>query len=435
MEMKHIPVVMATDNNYIPLVVSLTSMIENAGKNTFYDIYVLIDDSFIQESEFAVRECLSTYGTQCAMSFINVGCIFDNALISIPHITRPTYFRLAIPDLLNEDKCLYLDTDTIIMSDLQDLFSISLDNCYIAGVRHPGVEIFNWEDTIRKNAKIPSAAQYINAGVLVMNLKKMRLDGMVRRFLELICQNMPSQDQDIINRACYGKIALIPFKYNVITKLADASIEDYNGCYSEMELKEAWNNPCIIHYADRDKPWNSGVCVFIESWWRFCRKSPLFDCVVHEFFREFIADVIYHLPGDSMFTKKIPKLFDIAFERKYVIYGAGKRSRETIIFLKQWNIIPEYIIVSDAKENPSKIEDIEIKSIADVCHSLYDKSIVIAVRENLHREIIRNLQKYDYLELFPVSDDFPECIKGRNCLAGIKIEREYRLDEKCNVYL
>lgn len=158
----------------------------------------------------------------------------------------------------------------------------------------------------------------------------------------------------------------------------------------------------------------------MEYWWRFCRKSPLYDCVIHAFFREFITDAIYHSPEDSIFTKKVPKLFDIAFERKYVIYGAGKRSIEIISFMKQRNIIPEYIMVADTKENPSEIDGIKVKDIADVCRALYDKSIVIAVRENLHKEIIKNLQKYDYLELFPVSDDFPICIEDNNCFAGIK---------------
>lgn len=406
MIMVHIPVVMATDNRYIPLVVSIISMMESAGKDTFYDIYILIDDSFTEESELTVKRNLSVFEKKCTLSFKNVGNIFDHAFISMPHITRPTYYRLMIPDLLSEDKCIYLDTDTIILSDLQELFGTSLDDRYIAGVWHPGVILYKWEESICKNAKIPSADQYINAGVLVMNLKELRKDRMVGRFLELMQQNMPSQDQDIINHACYGKIAFLPFKYNVMTKLADICIEDYKGCYAESELKEAWNRPCIIHYADPNKPWNSGKCVFMDYWWNFFRKSPLYDNVMNEFWDEFIQNIIYCSQNSLLFTKRIPKIFDLTFKRRYVIYGAGKRAREVVSFMKQLKIIPEFIMVSDSNENPIDIEEIEVKEIQDVCQILYDKSIVIGVRESLQKEIIKNLQHYDYFELLPISDEF-----------------------------
>lgn len=404
--MFHIPIVMATDNNYVPLVVSLTSLVENADEDTFYDIYILVDSSFTQKSMEMIRKFLKIYMEHCFLTFKHVGDSFNNTATSITHITRPTYFRLIVPELLNIDKCVYLDVDTIIMSDLQGLFSVSVDDYYVAGVWHPGAVLCEKEDIICKNANIPSAKQYINAGVLVMNLKRLRDDNAVKRFLELVPLKMPSQDQDIINHVCYGKILLIPFKYNVMTKLADISFEDYKDSYSEMELKEAWNMPCIIHYADRNKPWNSGSCIFMDQWWKFCRKSSIYKTISNDFFDDFINGVIYHSQRCSFFTKKIPELFDITFKRKYVIYGAGKRAEQVLTFLKSLGIIPLFVIVSNIERNPSRIVGIEVRDIVDAGPILYDKSIIIAVGEKLHKEIIKNLQKYDCLEIFPLSDNF-----------------------------
>lgn len=402
--MLHIPIVMATDDNYIPLVVALISLIENAAEDTFYDIYIITDNSFSKESAHAVKENLKEYAMHSSLIFKNVGNAFDHAFTNIPHITRPTYFRLLIPDLLKEDKCIYLDTDTIVMSDLQELFNISFDNCYIAGVWHPGIMMFDWEESIRKNAKIPSAEQYINAGVLVMNLGLMRKDKIVKQFLELVPQNMPSQDQDIINHVCYGKIVFLPFKYNVMTKLSDKCIGDYKGCCTEAELKEAWNEPCIIHFADRYKPWNSGSCVFMDYWWNYYRRSKLYECNLADFFDKFVMSIIYGLHRDLIFTKKLPMLFDISYKRRYVIYGAGKRAREVISFLREKKLSPEFIVVSDIVENPIDIDGMEVKSIEEVGQMLFDKSILIAVRESLHMEIINSLKGYHYRELLPVSD-------------------------------
>ncbi len=404
--MVHIAIAFATDERYIPLVVSITSMMENRDVDTFYDIYILIDDSFGKELELSIKKCLDTYRNWCSLTFKNVGHGFQGIPATASHITRPTYYRLILPELLHEDKCIYLDTDTIILSDLRSLFEISLKDAYIAGIWHPGVVLNDWREMICRNAQIASADQYINAGVLVMNLKKMRTDKVTAQFMELIPRNMPTQDQDIINNVCYGKIAFIPLKYNVLTKYSDRNIEDYQGCYSEAELKEAWNAPAIVHYADLEKPWNSGRCVYMDTWWRFFRKTPLYEEQVKDFIDEFIINIIYRTSGYSIVTKKIPCIFDMAFQRKYVIFGAGKRARDVIFYWKQIGIIPEYIIVSDFKGNPSEIDGIKVKCISDQQLKLSDKSIVIAVMEDTQKEIIKNLQKYDYFELFPISDSF-----------------------------
>lgn len=403
--MDHIPIVFATDNNYIPLVVALESLMKNVGSNTFYDIYILIDDSFFRKSQEYIGACFDKYQGRFSLKFINIGNVFDNAQSRYAEITRPTFYRLALPDLLKEDKCIYLDTDTIIMFDMQELYNISLENCYVAGVKHPGFILSSGKYEYCKEICIPDMEQYINAGVLVMNLKKMRKDDVVSKFLELIPKNLLTQDQDIINLVCYGKISFLPLKYNVMTKCSDWRIKDYQNLYSEEELKEAWNRPCIIHYADIHKPWNSPNCVFIDYWWNMCRKSSIFKNFINDFFKDFFMNTIYSFKGE-IFVKKMPEIFDITFQRKYVIYGAGKRARAFILFLKQLGINPEFIIVSELDNNPSEVEGIEVKCINNVFNMLYDKTIIIATRTPLHNEIIKSLQRYDYLELLPVSDDW-----------------------------
>lgn len=401
--MEHIPVALATDNNCIPLVVAVASLLTSAGKDTFYDIYVLVDEKFLPESQSFVEECLNEYNIRFSLSFVNVGHTFDNAPRKYVHITRPTFYRLALPDLLCEEKCVYLDTDTIVRVDLQEYYHLLSDDCYVAGVRHPGYILSPNKDVICQNAQLPDIDQYINAGVMVMNLKQLRKDDMVSRFLSLIPCNMPTMDQDIINSACYGKMTFVPWKYNVMTQCAEWSIEDYKGLYTSEELREAWNEPCIIHYASPAKPWNAVSCVFMDYWWEVYRKNSVLQNIIHSLFRELPINAVYHALG-PMYTKRVPKIFDMAYKRKYVIYGAGKRAHTFLSFMKQNNIIPEFIVVSDMAENPLEIEGIAVKTLVEACEILYDKTIIIAVREGLHKIIIRNLHKYDYRELLPVSD-------------------------------
>ena len=410
--MIHIPVVMATDNNYIPLVVALTSLIKNVKKDTFYDIYILTDDTFLTTTETVVKSYLDRSKHQFTLSFVRVGKCFHDVSIKISHITYPTYFRLMIPELLKEDKCIYLDTDVIVMSDLTQLYQFSLEGYYIAGVRHPGYILSSRKKEICEETLIPDIEQYINAGVLCMNLKEMRKDGVVKKFLELIPRNMTSQDQDIINSVCYGKIAFLPFKYNVLTGLSDMDIDEYKGIYSEEELKEAWNEPKIVHYLGFTKPWNSTRSVFTDYWWNVCRTIQLFDNIVCDFCKEMLQGAIYHSYDGDMFTKKVPSIFNLNYKRKYVIYGAGKVAKELIAFMKQKGIIPEFILVSDSKNNPSEIDRIVVKSISESYDELYDKTILIGTREKFHRELIKNLQQYDYLEVLPLSDKWMNCVRS-----------------------
>ena len=63
---------------------------------------------------------------------------------------------------------------------------------------------------------------YVNTGVLLMNLKKIREDNMTQKFIKLSKRTYDFQAQDILNIACYGKILTLPPKYNVlVTKLKE----------------------------------------------------------------------------------------------------------------------------------------------------------------------------------------------------------------------
>ena len=131
---QHIPIVCATANDYEYTLVFLESMLKSADENTFYDIYILVDSEFTDTSNDFIANYFEEFKGQCEIIFLNVGTVFVNAYIGIKHIGTPTYFRLLIPDLLDLDKCIYLDTDIIVREDLGELYNTPLDDCYIAGV-------------------------------------------------------------------------------------------------------------------------------------------------------------------------------------------------------------------------------------------------------------------------------------------------------------
>ena len=108
--MNHIPVVYATANDYEYTVVSMTSAVSMAGNTTFYDFYIFVDDSFEEKNKLLIKECFKKYTKKCSIEFKNVGNVFENASLNTDFIGKSTYYRLLIPRLIEETKCIYLDS-------------------------------------------------------------------------------------------------------------------------------------------------------------------------------------------------------------------------------------------------------------------------------------------------------------------------------------
>lgn len=406
---QYIPIVCATANDYEYTIVFLESILKSADNNTFYDIYILVDSGFTDTSNDFIMDYFEEFKGQCKITFLNVGAIFDNAYIGIKYIRTPTYFRLLIPDLLDLDKCIYLDTDIIVREDLRELYNTSLDDCYIAGVKAPSYFVRRDLENYCKQAHIPDISQYVNAGVLLMNLKKMRSDNIVKKFLELLPLNMESQDQDIINSACYGYIKFLPFKFNVMTKYARWFLSDYKDFFSVEELLYGWNNPVIIHYADEIKPWKQINCVMGEYWWEVCRNSKMKDYFFKIKEEDFYRTALYYagnFSGESITNKAIYRLFSLLNKGKLAIYGAGKRASKLLAYMEEYGKKLEYFIVSDKTDNPDFIRGTPVIEISELKKENMDITLVIAIAEKYHFEVLGSLSGYRFKEIVPLNDNW-----------------------------
>ena len=271
-------VAFAADNNYkIPLMVSIISLVENAQPSTKYQVVVLVPDEFDKNATAAINKYLYDKGMPNA-KFINMKDKYQNIEMKVKHITSPTYYRLDLPNLLDCDLCLYLDVDIAVQKDLSEFFKINMDDYYIAGVK--AAFIFSTEQKNKKQCErvnIPSIESYINAGVVLMNLKKMREDNISERFIKALDYNFKLQDQDILNHVCFGHIKVLPPIYNSMTKYNNSNLESYDSSlhkclkytYQKSEWENACKNPIIIHYADKRKPWNTMSSDFADIWWKY----------------------------------------------------------------------------------------------------------------------------------------------------------------------
>ena len=171
--MNHIIVAYATLDDYEYMAISMVSVLRSANIDTYYDFIVLVDNTVKSKIVDELRNCLKEYGNY-SITFYNVGSVFDGIESSVDFIKNATFFRLVLPQLVLEDKCIYLDSDTIVCTDLLELYNSITDDYYVAGVKGPWYHTQAPEKEYCEMARLTDLRHYINAGVLVLNLNKLR---------------------------------------------------------------------------------------------------------------------------------------------------------------------------------------------------------------------------------------------------------------------
>lgn len=291
--MATIPVILAADNNYAPYMsVLMISILKNAKSKPYFDFYLLVPNDFADEYKNKIEKDCKFY-TDKQINFVNMQNSFSQTKKMISHITEQTYYRLRAAEILPDkyDKCVYLDIDTIVNGDLSELQNIDLEDNYVAGVKAPGYH-FQSDGNIKYCEKIaiPAIDQYINAGVIVLNLQKIRENNLTPILCKEALKNYPTVDQDVINKIFYNHIKHLPFKYNVMTKyksILDNTLPEYTklcDLFSEDIVTEAITKPMIIHYADKIKPWKDKHCIFANYWWEYAKKSNFYNSILKNYF-------------------------------------------------------------------------------------------------------------------------------------------------------
>lgn len=308
--MNTIPIAFAFDNNLIlPACVCISSLMVNAKKDTFYDIFILHSSHLALKKEELDK--LPQYYKNCRIQYRQVDDTFDSAF-EIRGITTSTYYRLLIPDLIPEyDKIIYSDVDVIFRSDLSDIYlSTTLHNNYVAGVNALIPFIPDMKTYYQKMKKVDMKG-IIYAGNIILNSKKIREDNIIDQFKKLSKFNFRFQDLDVLNIACQNKIVYLKPDFCVTTYFSELSIRNrkiLQQYWTDNDIALALQNG-IVHY-NGQKPWK-GFCVNFDIWWEYYRKSPFFD-------EKFYFEFFYHRLN---IFDQLPLWKRIKILIRYFVYG------------------------------------------------------------------------------------------------------------------
>ncbi len=268
------------DNGYLyPTLVAMTSLVENKGKNTFYDIYVLISPDFKEKNKDILKSVETRHPEDCKIIFIQMADQYKGKDTN-SDIPLASYYRLELHNLLPDvDRIIYMDGDTIVFQDLSELITLDMKGNYILGFLDDKVnelEKFNIKNGI-----------FVCAGVILMNLHALRKNNFSLRFndfLEVNIGNLYQHDQTTINVVCQGKISTLPPKYgmwnfkNRKTALEHNDKQSSKVKYIEKDFLYSYYNPAILHYVC-NKPFKKRVNnrTFHEEWWEYANKTGYYD--------------------------------------------------------------------------------------------------------------------------------------------------------------
>ena len=129
--------------------------------------------------------------------------------------------------------------------DLSDLIHMDLSDYYLAATRDLGMNLNADGITYIKSVEGLIHNQYLQAGFILMNCKKIKQDKLTNTFQALARRKLRYQDQDILNLACSGKVTFLPMKYNMTDYTflyINLNRSKITHLFKEEEIEEAQKN-------------------------------------------------------------------------------------------------------------------------------------------------------------------------------------------------
>ncbi|CZC53275.1 SP_1767 family glycosyltransferase [Streptococcus pneumoniae] len=245
-------IVLAGDRNY-------TRQLETTIKSILYhnrDVKIYILNQDIMPDWFRKpRKIASMLGSEIIDVKLPEQTVFQD-WEKQDHISSITYARYFIPEYVPEDKVLYLDSDLIVNTSLEKLFSICLEEKSLAAVKDTDGITFN-------------------TGVLLINNEKWRQEKLKERLIEQSVVTIKevkegrfenfNGDQTIFNQVVKDGWLELGRAYNL--QVGHDIVALYNNWQEHLTFND---KPVVIHFTTYRKPWTTLTANrYRDLWWDF----------------------------------------------------------------------------------------------------------------------------------------------------------------------
>lgn len=205
------------------MVISLLSIVKYCKKQL--NVYVLTMDLTDMNEKYKpinlehiaiLEEIVKKANSKSKIHLIDITEYFKEEMLNSVNIkTHYTPYILVrlFSDKVKElpDKILYLDSDLVIYNNIEPLYNMKIDT-------------YDFAACIDEIGKVFISRSYINSGVLLMNMKKMKQENSFEKCRKMvITKKMLLPDQTALNKICKDK-KYIERKYNEQSKRQDDTV-------------------------------------------------------------------------------------------------------------------------------------------------------------------------------------------------------------------
>ena len=259
-------VIMAFNTGFLlPALTAIYSLFINNNNIRLHILY-----SELSDNAKTVISRLERAGNNNKVEYL--GKLLERIKVATGRWRQETFFRYYITEIMPQlDRVLWLDADILVRKSVEELYNIDFEGKSFAGVI----------DHTSNPVERLGIDDYINAGILMINLKKLRETGKMNEFWNLVASpdykgELP--DQDALNIVFKDDIILIDVRFNAFPLTSDN--------YADYLIK----NAVIVHFISKHKPWNTddveyfNACfgefrtseVFVTEYWDICDKAVAF---------------------------------------------------------------------------------------------------------------------------------------------------------------
>lgn len=182
------------------------------------------------------------------------------------NIIAPKYF------LQTEQRMLYMDADTLVTTDLSEMYESSVGtpvsaclDAHIVFVGSPSM----WRPW--REEQVDPMTPYLNTGVMLINGHQWRDFNVTDKCLQMMRHyDMPCADQDAVNLVLRGEFDVLAPRYNSMPYHYLRQWRYLDLATADSEIQEAIQNPAVLHFhrSFLGKPWNHGCTHPGRALWR-----------------------------------------------------------------------------------------------------------------------------------------------------------------------
>ena len=277
-------VVYASDDTFAWILgVSLVSLYENSRDMKEINVYIL-DGGIKEENRSKLEEISHNYGRSLPIWIESKDISQELSMkVTMDRGSMSQYARLFLSDSLPTDlsRVLYLDCDTIFLQSVRELWNLELHGKTIGALMDAFSKYY------RANIDLGPEDVMFNSGVMLVDLKKWKEMNVEERLMEFIRMKkgkIQQGDQGALNAILSHDTYCFEPRFNSVTIFYDFSYKEmlvYRKppvFYSEQQVKEAVENPAIVHFTTSflsRRPWVKG-CEhrYVGEWMRYKELSP-----------------------------------------------------------------------------------------------------------------------------------------------------------------